>query len=901
MDKFQSASNQTQKEKFEADLKKEIKKLQRLRDQIKTWLTNNEIKDKRTLLEARKDIESDMERFKVIEKETKTKMYSKEGLCMEQKRDPRDKEKEEMEEWLRSKINILSEHIEKFEYDIESLVNAMKRKRGNDKEKQEAIEGKRTHLEHHKWHITKLEACMRLLNNDRLDLDVLKNVKDSVSYYIDEHEDPDFMDDELIYDELHLDDVADMSVVGALAEHNDSLREGADSQDDEKEDNNAGSGDNPPNATSSRSSSPPQSMSSRVSAEDRSLASSTNSFEPRERHKSENEPPSTPLKLPGLPTAPLRGHNSSQSSAVPTSLPDMSKTNDPPNSASQPTAILASPSQPVPPQPPQPSEQPSSSSGPPAQQQTPRALAGRLHTPNFPQLHIPAASSGKSEGTETCLSQKLDTEEGVKGTEESSLFSGVGTIGLTPDSNIPQPGIDDQNQQQLSQHMHLSNQQSGLLPLQQVSLMQQQQQSQSQQQSTQPQQPQQSQQQQPQAPQPPPSQQQSIPLPVQSQEQQLQLQIAQSQQPQQTQASMMPINLVSGNVPFSGVAPISIAQAQQSQSTASIGGLTSPSILHRGTEPSLSEPMRRQAIIGEGGQSTPNHLKVMAQQAIRHQQQLQLQQQQKQSAASQLLSGPQSQQQAQQQQSKSAPQQQGGNIQGPPGVHRFAPGMPGVPSSFLQTHMQQQLKTSGAGNIATPPQALVNLAGRQADGGPDSFHLFDAYGPIGPSGPPSNVNPMAARMMASPSQRLTQKLTQHTQLLENALKKVPVPTDSERLRYHLARAPSHAITPNYYPQTPRPQFTSEDYYMKLDVQTLFFIFYYFEGTKAQYLAAKTLKKMSWRFHSQQLYWFQRHEEPKTIGPEFEQGAYIYFDFEQFKQKRKENFKFEYKYLEDIEM
>jgi CCR4-NOT transcription complex subunit 3 len=29
--------NANQKEKFEADLKKEIKKLQRLRDQIKTW------------------------------------------------------------------------------------------------------------------------------------------------------------------------------------------------------------------------------------------------------------------------------------------------------------------------------------------------------------------------------------------------------------------------------------------------------------------------------------------------------------------------------------------------------------------------------------------------------------------------------------------------------------------------------------------------------------------------------------------------------------------------------------------------------------------------------------------------------------------------------------------------
>jgi CCR4-NOT transcriptional regulation complex NOT5 subunit len=39
--------NANQKEKFEADLKKEIKKLQRYRDQIKTWLQSSEIKDKK--------------------------------------------------------------------------------------------------------------------------------------------------------------------------------------------------------------------------------------------------------------------------------------------------------------------------------------------------------------------------------------------------------------------------------------------------------------------------------------------------------------------------------------------------------------------------------------------------------------------------------------------------------------------------------------------------------------------------------------------------------------------------------------------------------------------------------------------------------------------------------------
>lgn len=57
-DKIYSTQHANQKDKLESDLKKEIKKLQRLRDQIKTWLGSNEIKDKKQLLENRKAIEN---------------------------------------------------------------------------------------------------------------------------------------------------------------------------------------------------------------------------------------------------------------------------------------------------------------------------------------------------------------------------------------------------------------------------------------------------------------------------------------------------------------------------------------------------------------------------------------------------------------------------------------------------------------------------------------------------------------------------------------------------------------------------------------------------------------------------------------------------------------------------
>lgn len=56
-EKLNQCSNASQKEKLEDSLKREIKKLQRQRDQIKTWAASSEIKDKKPLLDERKKIE----------------------------------------------------------------------------------------------------------------------------------------------------------------------------------------------------------------------------------------------------------------------------------------------------------------------------------------------------------------------------------------------------------------------------------------------------------------------------------------------------------------------------------------------------------------------------------------------------------------------------------------------------------------------------------------------------------------------------------------------------------------------------------------------------------------------------------------------------------------------------
>jgi CCR4-NOT transcription complex subunit 3 len=92
------------------------------------------------------------------------------------------------------------------------------------------------------------------------------------------------------------------------------------------------------------------------------------------------------------------------------------------------------------------------------------------------------------------------------------------------------------------------------------------------------------------------------------------------------------------------------------------------------------------------------------------------------------------------------------------------------------------------------------------------------------------------------------------------------------------------------------------FYDRLDLDTLFTIFYYQPQSYAQYLAARELKRQSWRFHKKYLTWFQRHEEPKIITEDYEQGTYIYFDYEgSWCQRKKSEFTFEYRFLEDAEL
>lgn len=202
--KVYAAGQQSLKEKYEADLKKEIKKLQRLRDQIKVWLGNSEIKDKTQLTEARKTIEVKMEQFKICEKDTKTKAYSKEGLAREARLDPKEVEKEEKINWLNENMSKLNDLIDSLEADLEKLGKG----KGKNKEQTDNLTKR---IKKYKWHVLRLDQLIKLIDNDDLDPAKIDSIKEDVEYFIENAAEDDSalgVDDEFdIYEELQLDSI----------------------------------------------------------------------------------------------------------------------------------------------------------------------------------------------------------------------------------------------------------------------------------------------------------------------------------------------------------------------------------------------------------------------------------------------------------------------------------------------------------------------------------------------------------------------------------------------------------------------------------------------------------------------------------------------------------------------
>ncbi|XP_037639832.1 CCR4-NOT transcription complex subunit 3a isoform X2 [Sebastes umbrosus] len=882
--KLHNAANANQKEKYEADLKKEIKKLQRLRDQIKTWVASNEIKDKRQLVENRKLIETQMERFKVVERETKTKAYSKEGLGLAQKVDPAQREKEETGQWLTNTIDTLNMQVDQFESEVESLSVQTRKKKG-DKD-QDRIEELKRLIERHRFHIRMLETILRMLDNDSIPVDSIQKIKDDVEYYIDSSQDPDFEENEFIYDDLDLEDIPAALVATSPS--------GQGNLEDEMFLHSCST----PTSTTSSSPIPPSpaTCTAENSEDDKKRGRSTDSEVSQSPVKN-----GTPSLLSSFSSSTTSGSSSSSSlvsmASVVGGIPVVPTSSSLIGSFSsavqqhqhQPAQQQQQPQPPNQPQqqqqqqPPQtkPSVPSNNTPSPPSHPLLlPASTAPSLPTPSTPSssapnsqsqlISVPIPTSSLGLGLGLGLSKI-----GLTGTSSVNQMSGLGLGGHPSPLNTmaglisgstPAPyaqaaasgglGLSSTTQSSISvesstsiptsgssgvttngagiglgllgsspAHISLSASILGLVPGQNVA---------------------------PSASQLPPSSVSTAPGVV----------------------GMMGGN--GGNVSVVGGVGLNSAPARPPSGLKQNGSTSySAVVAENSTESALSTPSQSQS-------SQPSSLSSSTSQPMDN--------------GPSLIS----------------------SITLPPSSPSpsFSDSTPGGGSLLNGPHSYTQ--ASEALKAPEPLSSLKAMAERAAlgsglDGELTNLHLTDrgrndifsssSAAPGTPAAPQPSVSevsipPSLGVCPLGPTPLPKDQLYQQA-MQESAWTHMPHPSDSERIRQYLMRNPCPTLP--FHHQIPPHHSDSIEFYQRLSTETLFFIFYYLEGTKAQYLSAKALKKQSWRFHTKYMMWFQRHEEPKTITDEFEQGTYIYFDYEKWGQRKKEGFTFEYRYLEDRDL
>uniref|UniRef100_A0A8C7ZGF9 CCR4-NOT transcription complex subunit 3 n=1 Tax=Oryzias sinensis TaxID=183150 RepID=A0A8C7ZGF9_9TELE len=760
--KLHNAANANQKEKYEADLKKEIKKLQRLRDQIKTWLASNEIKDKRQLVENRKLIETQMERFKVVERETKTKAYSKEGLGLAQKVDPAQREKEETGQWLTNTIDTLNMQVDQFESEVESLSVQTRKKKG-DKEKQDRIDELKRLIERHRFHIRMLETILRMLDNDSVPVDAIQKIKDDVEYYIDSSQDPDFEENEFLYDDLDLEDIPLVATSPSGQGNEDDMYLHSSST---------------PTSTTSSSPIPPS-----------PATCTTNSEDDKKRGRStDSEVSQSPVKN-GAPSL-LSSFSSSTTSGSSSSSSLVSMASVVGGITTVPTSssLIGSFSSAVQQHQHQLTQQQQSQSLSQSQQQQQQSQTKPSipsnNTPSPPNNPLIPMSTAPSLPTPSTLSSSAPTSQSTAGpTTTSSLGLGLGLDlrkGTSSANQMSSLGLGGGHPTPLSTMAGLISG-STLAPYAQAAA--------------------------------------SGGLGLSS----------------TTQSS----NSVesSTSISTSGSSGVTTNGAGTGL------GLSCPSSSHNSMSGSILGLVSGQGVASGASQVPPSSASSTT-------------------GAVSMLGG------------------NGGNV-GVVGMNA-APARP--PSG---------LKQNGSTIVFLLLLSLFAV---------DIFSSSSAA-PGTPSTPQSSVSevsipPSLGVCPLGPTPLPKDQLYQQA-MQEAAWTHMPHPSDSERIRQYLMRNPCPTLP--YHHQVPPHHSDSIEFYQRLSTETLFFIFYYLEGTKAQYLSAKALKKQSWRFHTKYMMWFQRHEEPKTITDEFEQGTYIYFDYEKWGQRKKEGFTFEYRYLEDRDL
>ncbi|XP_050375903.1 general negative regulator of transcription subunit 3 isoform X1 [Argentina anserina] len=866
--KVYDTDNANQKEKFEADLKKEIKKLQRYRDQIKTWIQSSEIKDKKVsasyeqaLVDARKLIEREMERFKICEKETKTKAFSKEGLGQQPKTDPKEKAKSETRDWINTVVGELESQIDSFEAEIEGV--SVKKGKGRPP--------RLTHLEtsitRHKAHIMKLELILRLLDNDELSPEQVNDVKDFLEDYVERNQEDfdEFSEVDELYSTLPLDKVESLEdlvtvppvlVKGApMLGLKTPLAASASQTPATVTSTNQPSTpvQEPVEDTISQDNSNPDSIARTPPPKSSALGSAAST--PTGNHATPVSLNVASLSLPGVPTvSAISGSNTVRGvtenaglalSLSPVSLSPSVKEEEvatfpgrrPSPSLSDSSVVRGVGRGGLPGQ--IPSSMPFSSSnvvpsnsalGTSATDMAKRNILGAderlgasgvvqpLISPLSNRMILPQASK-PMDGSGSTDSSNTSEATAIPGRAFSpSMVSGMQ---WRPGSSFP-----NQNEAGLFRGR------TEIAPDQREKFLQRLQQVQQQGHST------------------------LLNMPALTGGNSKQFS-AQQQNPllQQfnSQSSSLPSQAGMGlGVQAPSLGTLSSTTLQQQLSSIHQQSLqaNSQALMSSGPKEADAghpkvEDQQQQSVIDEStSESSPSSGLVKN---------LMNEDDMKASYAIDTLTGA------------------SGSLTESSQVPRDIDLSPGQPLQSSQP--SASLGVIGRRSVSDLGTIGDNLSGSTANSGPVHDQLYNL------------------------------------QMLEAAYYKLPQPKDSERPRSYTPRHP--AITPSTYPQVQAPivnnpafweRLGSEQYY----TDTLFFAFYYQQNTYQQYLAAKELKKQSWRYHRKYNTWFQRHEEPKVATDEYEQGTYVYFDFHianddlqhGWCQRIKTEFTFEYNHLED---
>ncbi|KAM0002675.1 putative CCR4-Not complex component, Not domain, CCR4-NOT complex subunit/5 domain superfamily [Helianthus debilis subsp. tardiflorus] len=787
--KVYDTDNANQKEKFEADLKKEIKKLQRYRDQIKTWIQSSEIKDKKALMDARKLIEKEMERFKICEKETKTKAFSKEGLGQQPKTDPKEKAKSETRDWLNNTVSELESQIDSFEAEMEGL----------SVKKGKTRPPRLTHLEssitRHKAHIMKLELLLRLLDNDELSPEQVNDIKDFLDDYVERNqEDFDEFDDvDMLYSTLPLDKVE--SLEDLVTSGPPGLVKGVGA---------TGAGLSIKSALSP-SSAP-------------SVATTTTSIQQGDATQEQ-------VNDAGPKNASILSASPTGTQAIPVGSTSVKGILDNSTSSVSPSSInIAAKGEEI-------SRKPS-----PSLPESGLRNVGRTGVTNIPAISIPVSASGtvSSSGSlgvslETPRRAMLGADERLGGSGiVSPLVSSLNSRMVLPPGGKAGDAVSGGDSGSNGEAAGVTSRvfsASGVSGLQ-----------------WRPGSPFQ-------------SQHEGIhrrPEIVPDQRENYLQRLQHVQQAQQGQGTLLGMPSLSGgnHKQFTTQQNPLLKQLNSQSSAASPQGA--------GLIAATSEQQKESSILIPTGSKDTDEPQ-------QHQNQLD------DSVTSNVLD-------------KNTANEDVSK------VSYTVDTQAGVPGSVTEADKVTRDVDLSPGQPLQPGQtASLGVIGRRS---------VSDLGAVGdnPSGLSSTVGP-------------THDQQYILQLLESSFYKLPQPKDSERAKTYIPRHP--AVTPQSYPQVQAPIVSNPAFWERhgsdnTGTDTLFFAFYYQQNTYQQYLAAKELKKQSWRYHKKFNTWFQRHEEPKVATDDYELGTYVYFDFHMgneemqqcWCQRIKNEFKFEYSFLED---